>query len=303
MQTDALRIYFGGSQDHFNLKNLLSRLALPSHKSQLYIISVHSDANSHGLPTWHSDMVGSNSVYESIVTSIVTEDSSNVEIHHLDLLKSEASLRHTIDSWTLNEDVGCYILIVDMQLRSSSNLVNFVRSYIEQKNLSPTKRFLILLHYPLSVGKSSYPALFLGRWECIYLDGIGYRDASSSILSVINVFEAACFNQQLNASTLIEALLPKAIQYASSQCRFYSSSIYPDSVNHKMEFITRHKKVEAILAREFTGKSLGMLLGEKYISLWTNEGEFVVIFCPSRFASTFALLICCADLGFHDYQL
>lgn len=245
-------------------------------------------------------MVGKNSVYESIVQSVVTEDASNVEIHHLDLLKSEASLRHTIDCWALNEEVGCYILIVDMQLRSSSNLVNFVRSYIEQKTLAPTKRFLLLLYYPLCTGKPSYPALFLGRWECIYLDGIGYRDASSSILSVNNVFEAACFNQKLNASTLIEALLPKAIQYASSQCRFYSNSIYPDSVNHKMEFIMRHKKVEAILTQEVAGKSLGMLLGEKYISLWTNAGEFVFYLSPS--CPTFVLLIC-ADLRIHGCQL
>ena len=239
------------------------------------MISVHSDACSHGLPTWchDSDISGINSdVYISIVTNTVHDEASAVEIFHLDLLKSEAALRVTLDNWAENNDVSHYILVVDMQLQSSRNLVNFVRALVEQMGLSTAKRFVLLLHYPLSVNKSSYPALFLDNWNCSYLDGIGYRSGCSSYLPVNNVFEAACFEDiQLNANFLLDALLPKAIQYVSSRCCFYSSSTHPRSVNQKMQYIERHTRVEAILDRNINGKSLAMQLTEKYLRLWTTE--------------------------------
>ena len=239
------------------------------------MIFVHSDACSHSLPTWcqRNDISGNNSdVYTSIVTNTVHDEPSAIEIFHLDLLKSEAALRVTLDNWVGNNVVSHYILVVDMQLQSSRNLVNFVRSLVEQMRLPTTKRFVLLLHYPLSVDKPSYPALFLGNWQCSYLDGVGYRDGSSSYLPVNNVFEAACFDgTQLNANRLLDALLPKAIQYVSSRCCFYSSSIDPRSVNQKMQYIERHSRLEAILECEISGKSLAMQLIEKYLRLWTTE--------------------------------
>jgi hypothetical protein len=210
-----------------------------------------------------------NAVFKAIVENVVHEDPSNVMINHLDLLKSEAALRNIIDSWCANGEVNCFILVVDMQHRASSNLSNFVRSYIEHIELPTLKKFLLMLHYPLSVGRPNYPALFLGNWQCMYLDGIGYRDSLGQ-LSVNSIFEASCFNQQLNTNPL-DALLPKAIQYVASQCRFYSNSTHPASVNREMQFVDRHTNIEATLERILSGKSLASLLGEKYMGLWTKR--------------------------------
>ena len=157
-----------------------------------------------------------------------------------------------------------------MQLHCSSNLVNFIRTHIEQMDLAPTKKFLLLLHYPLSC-KPSYPALFLGNWQCAYLDGIGYRGVSSSHLSVNNVFEASCFYCDLDANSLLAALLPKAVQYVASQVSFYSCSPHPQSVNQDMQFTERLGVIEALLKRQIKGSSLGKLLMKKYLSMWSKE--------------------------------
>jgi hypothetical protein len=237
--------------------------------NQLYMLSVHSDSCAHSLPTWcggNRDIMGSHDrdVSKLIVKNIVYQDPTSVEIHHLDLLKSELSVRNVIDSWLSKDEVYYFILVVDMQLPSSSNLVNFIRSYVDQVILVPEKMFLMLLHYPLSYGKSSYPALFLGNWQCFYLDGIGYRN-SCSHLSVNNVFKAACFQDcKLDAALLLDAVLPKAIQYVCSQVSFYSCSSNPRSVNQDMQFTDRLTKLESILNYKFEDCSLAMVLGEKY---------------------------------------
>jgi len=276
---DILRAYFG--QEHFHLKSLISKLTQSKlghrpHDCQLYMLHVHSDLCAHSLPTWcgdgHTIRTPEEIIFKSKVESIVHENPSSIQIHHLDLLKSESSVRILIDSWASKEEVCCFILVVDMQLQCSSNLVNFIRAHIEQVSLAPTKQFLLLLHYPLSYKNPSYPALFLGNWQCAYLDGIGYHGVSSSILSVNNVFEAACFEEcQLNADSLHAALLPKAAQYVASQVSYYSCSPYPQSVNQEMQFTERLIKIEAVLKRQLKGESLGKLLCKKYLSMWTEN--------------------------------
>ena len=270
---DALRAYFGGSQEHFNLKSLISKISQGN--SHLWMLHVCSDSCAHSLPTWcgedeHPAKSHEEAIFKQIVRSIVHENPSRVEIRHLDLLKSETSLRNTIESWALKQEVDSFILVVNMQLHCSLNLVNYIRTHVEQMGLQPTKKFLLLLHYPLSC-KPSYPALFLGNWQCAYLDGIGYRGASSSHLSTNNVFEAACFGCDLNADSLLDALLPKAVQYIASQVSFYSCSPHPQSVNQDLQFTERLVKIEAVLMRQIKGKSLGKYLMEKYLTNWTIE--------------------------------
>ena len=190
---DTLKAYFGGCQDHFNLKSLIAKIGR-ERQDHHYLLNVHSDSCAHSIPTWCSggDLDNDSHVFQSIVERVIHKDSSNIQIQHIDLLKSESSLRSSIDSWASNEKTDIFILVVDMQLQSSSNLVNFTRCYVEQASLKKSKRFVLLLHYPLSVKIPSYPALFLGKWQCLYLDGIGYRDFTSPHLSINDIFMSAC---------------------------------------------------------------------------------------------------------------
>ena len=252
---DALRAYFGcheHNQEHFDLKNFIS--ICHSNSQQLHMLHVRSDSCSQSLPTW---------------LNIVYENPSHVEIHHLGLLKSESSVRSIIDSW-VSSGVDCFILVVDMQLQQSAKLVNFVRAFVEQEvNVEQPKKFMLLLHYPLSGDKPSYPALFLGNWQCAYLDGIGY---TSSRMSVNNVFEAACFDDcALDEDKLLNALLPKAVQYVASQVPFYSRSPHPQSVNQDMQFTERLIKIESIMNRQIKGVPLAKLLCRNYLSMWTKD--------------------------------
>jgi hypothetical protein len=277
LPTIALHAYFGGCQDHFHLKKLTSSFRYTQQDKQLYMISVRSDSCAHSLPTWSLrdrgtvETLDEDDLFEAMVKKIVHEDPTQVVIQHLDLIKSEASLRGIIESWMSTERSTCFILVVDMQLPSSSKLVNFVRTYVEQLSIPPSKKFLLLLHYPLSCSNPSYPSLFLG-WECVYFDGIGYRDASSSHLSVNNVFEAACFGEvRLDTNMLVHALLSKATQYVSSQLSFYTCSTILGSVNHKMHFTERITKLESVLKSQINGMSLATLLSKKYLDMWTKD--------------------------------
>jgi hypothetical protein len=194
-----------------------------------------------------------------------------VEIRHLDLLKSESEIRTTFDSWASKSLVNIFILVVDMKVQSqSTNIVNFIRSYVEQATLSAGKQFLLLLHFPLSCVNSVYPALFLGKWRCTFIDGIG--DADGNNVDFNNLLQSACsLTGHLNADSLLRALKPKALQYVASQVPFYTCSTLPHSVNQAMTLTERMDLIEEILASNVEQATLETILCRKFIALWTDD--------------------------------
>ncbi|KAL7555253.1 hypothetical protein ACHAWF_018911 [Thalassiosira exigua] len=280
---EMLRKYFGG-QEHFHLKSFISTLTRSSSLAyapqvcQRYMLSVRSDLCPHSLPSWCGDdrndaRTQEEALFKAKVESIVHEHPSDIEIHHLDMMKSESSVRGAINSWATTEEISCLMLVADMQLQSSPKLVNFVRAHIERVKLSSMKKFFLLLHHPLSCETPSYPALFLGTWQCVYLDGIGHQGVSSSHLSINSVFEAACFDDcSLRADSMLDALLPKALQYVASQVSFYTRSSQPQSVNQRdTEFTERLVKLEGILKSPIKGESLGRIICQQYLNMWRQE--------------------------------
>jgi hypothetical protein len=236
------------------------------------MIYARSDSCAHSLPTW-SHTFDEETVDPSIlnrVRSLIHDRPSSVEIHHLDLLKSEPEIKASFDAWVSKSGANFFILVVDMKLQSA-NIVNFIRSYVEQNILPPDKKFFLLLHFPLSCYNSTYPALFLGKWRCIFLDGIGHADGNNVDLN--NVLQSACSfeEQQLDRDSLLHALKPKAIQYVASQVTFYACSTQPQSINQVMPFTDRMIRVGETLTKTVGGKTLEALLCEKYIAMWTND--------------------------------
>ena len=238
-------------------------------RNQFHIIFARSDSCAHSLPSWSNvDSIDSSILHR--VRSLVHDDPSTVEIHHLDLLKSESEIRATFDSWVSKDHVTTFVLVVAMKMKSS-NIVNFIRSYVEQATLSTDKHFILLLHFPLSCDQSIYPALFLGKWSCTFLDGIG--DADGNNLDFNNVLQSACSltGQELNADALLAALKPKALQYVASQVPFYSCSKQPDSVNQAMTLTARMDCLEKTLASKVGQVTLETTLCRKFIDMWTND--------------------------------
>ena len=263
----VLQIYFG-EQEHFSLKRLIGKLCA-SQSNQFHIVYARSDSCAHSLPTW-SNVEGVDPSILHRIRSLVHDNPSAVEIRHLDLLKSESEIRTTFDSWVSKPAVNTFILVVDMKIQSM-NIVNFIRSYVEQATLSPGKQLLLLLHFPLSCDNSIYPALFLGKWRCTFLDGIG--DADGNDVDFNNVMQSACSltGQKLNADSLLRALKPKALQYIASQVPFYSCSKQLRSINKAMTLTERMDRIEEILASNVDQATLETILCRKFIAMWTDD--------------------------------
>jgi hypothetical protein len=281
---DVLQIYFG-DQEHFSLKRLIGKLC-ESHSTtnQFHIIYARSDSCAHSLPSWSNiDGVDPSTLHR--VRSLVHDNPSAVEIRHLDLLKSESEIRTAFDNWASKSLVNIFILVVDMKLQST-NIVNFIRSYVEETTLPTGKQFLLLLHFPLSCDNSIYPALFLGKWRCTFIDGIG--DADGNNVDFNNVLQSACSltGQKLNADSLLRALKPKALQYVASQVPFYSCSKKPRSINQAMTLTERMDRIEEILASNVEQATLETILCSKFIVMWTNDRIREVVYSSAyRLAS------------------
>ena len=128
------------------MKRLIGKLCeSQSATNQFHIIYAQSDCSAHSLPSW-SNFDGNDPSTLHRVRSLVHDNPSAVEIRHLDLLKSESEIRTTFDSWASKSLVNIFMLVVDMKVQSqSTNIVNFIRSYVEQATLSAGKQFLLLL--------------------------------------------------------------------------------------------------------------------------------------------------------------
>jgi len=254
------------------LKRLIGKLCeSQSATNQFHIIYARSDCSAHSLPSWSNiDGVDPSTLHR--VRSLVHDNPSAVEIRHLDLLKSESEIRTTFDSWASKSLVNIFVLVVDMKVQSkSTNIVNFIRSYVEQATLSAGKQFLLLLHFPLSCVKSFYPALFLGKWRCTFIDGIG--DADGNNVDFNNVLQSACSltGHTLNADSLLRAWKPKALQYVASQVPFYTCSTLPHSVNQAMTLTERMDRIDEILASNVEHAPLETNLCRKFIVMWTDD--------------------------------
>lgn len=289
-----LQIYFG-EQEHFSLKKLIGKLCESGETTnQFYMIYARSDSCAHSMPTWsnNNDKESIDSSIPNRVRSLIHDNPAAVEIHHLDLLKSESDIKTTFDSWASTLHSNLFLLVVDMK-QQSANIVNFIRSYVEQTNLPLGKKFLLLLHFPLSCDNSTYPSLFLGKWRCIFLDGIGDVDGNNVDLN--NVLQSACSfkAQELNGDSLLQALRPKALQYVASQVPFYSCSTQPQSINQVMPFSDRMARIGELLASKLEQETLETLLCRKYIAMWTGDQIHEIVY-----SSAYALASGLSKLSF-----
>ena len=264
----VLESYFQ-EQDHFSLKCTVSAYVASS--SQLIMLHVRSDSCSHSLPSWteqqHRAIKANEHVMECI-QNLVHDEPLKIVVHHLDLLSTnESSLRETIDSWALDHHVDIYALVVDAQHQGSLDLLNFVRCYVETVELTNTKRFFLILHYPLAPHEV-YPVLFLG-WDSTFLDNVG--TGTQTGLPYNNIFSSVCLHQEIDGDALLLAVMPKAIQYVSSKVPFYNVSRRCESINRSLLLGERLKRLEGIMGARLGAETVGSILMKKYTDLWSRE--------------------------------
>ena len=272
-------------QEHFALKPLISQSILPKlSKDSFYLIHTRSDISIQSLPTLSIDFkFDCDEDKFSKVEELITRDTKRIVIEHLITLKSESSLRTAIESWYAHPSKDLFIMVVDMKSKFSKEQVNFTRTCVDQVMTCSTSRksFIIILHYPPSVVSitSCYPALFIGNWNHVFLDGIGDQNDNLNVKYWIRL---ACHrnNSNTNKGVLsfpsLRKLLPKAINYAVSHNIFYSNQVkFPQKrlKNNMLQnnFLEQQGAISDMMDLKLGDKTVYDLLSNKFAVLWTKE--------------------------------
>jgi hypothetical protein len=192
----------------------------------------------------------------------VCESLDRLVIEHFCLLRNETSIRSVIDSWAIHQTKHLFLLIVDMSHQHSTNSVNFIRTLVEQHDLIPEKKIMLLLHYPSSLCRNAcYPALFLGGWRHIFLDEVG---ADCQRTRAHNWIESACkFGADgsiMNLRQDISSFIERALKYAASQRLFY-----PGQTNNDDSFSGHLETLKLVMSKEIEGATICDIFSEMII--------------------------------------
>ncbi len=183
--------FYADEQEHFSLKRFISyaltklrNSAMPSLRQATtkYVLSTRTTGDLVGLPN--------NSC------NLVHDNPSKVSVLKMSSFNTEESFVSEADNFIKNPEQEICLILVDMYVFSSKQLVNRIRQIIEEKDESrnndsidrPPKIWILLLHFPsawLRVKASGYCCLFLSGWEFFYLDSIG---GSSSFLYFLMLY-------------------------------------------------------------------------------------------------------------------
>lgn len=135
------------------------------------------------------------------------------------------------------------------------------------------KSFTLLLHYSpsSSIQARCYPALFLGGWEHIFLDGVGN---DNSLFGVDQFIALACRDTDCatlesgkEASCVLESvhiLLLRALPHLASQNLFYRVQ----NTHDRDLFRHRRIRLEGLMYTKVGDSTIGGILCEKFATLW-----------------------------------
>lgn len=144
----------------------------------------------------------------------------------------------------------------------------------QQLTRNSNKSFVLLLHYSpsSSLKVRTYPALFLGGWEHIFLDSVGY---DSSTFEVDRFIALACSGDEQRASdkddrtsslcSSIHALLPRVLPHLASQTLLYRNQGGNES------FRDRKRRLDSFMYTKINNLSIGQILCHKFAVLWMEK--------------------------------
>jgi hypothetical protein len=133
---------------------------------------------------------------------------------------------------------------------------------------------LLLLHYSPSSSyqAGSYPSLFLGGWEHVFLDSVGCDTASLDVDRHISI---ACNDETSSKTTyeenareireLLVSLLPRVLPRLACQRLFYHQPVSDSSFKH------RQSELESLLLVIVGESTIRDILCEKFSILWLES--------------------------------
>lgn len=278
LPSDVVLEYF--RQEHFSLKRLLRDLQSQAHSSSLNIIHTRTDQFVHSIPSLAVDRgVASDSESTEVLFNLISEQPHCLIIEHLSRMRSEALVRGAIQAWMQHETRDLFLLLVDMSVPGAFDQTNFVRMVIEQHVSEATKKtFVLLLHYPPSSYQQSqtYPALFLGGWNHVFLDSVG----NNSTFHADEFVAFACQDTMSDSADLeakrtcvrqsIQALLPRILPHLASQQLFY-----PDqAMMYKHSFHQRKKALSTLISTRVGQSTVADILSAKFSAMWLDHALF-----------------------------
>jgi len=193
-----------------------------------------------------------------------------VVVQHLSDLSTEAKARSSVNSWILGVR-STYVLFVDMSLPHAIDQTNFIRMHVDQEaSKGSEKIFIILLHYPPSSALQSscaYPALFLGGWDHVFLDGIG---TSEQAIRVDEMFRGACLGSDASRFFLsaAQAQMHRVQPHVASQRIFHAHQ----ETGNDSSFQNRIRRIDRIFNCIVGEFSVSEILCKKFAKSWENEG-------------------------------
>jgi hypothetical protein len=295
-------------QTHFGLKKMISQaqqmpcVCLSSLEPTVskVICFTRTTSTIHRLPS--SYQCGLLASADSHPIEVIKEVLSNDLISGLMLVKLESvwmleTITSSLDNFMADNSKSLFVVVANM-LNCNQRRINHVRSMIEQRessaelaNMVITKHFIILLHFPPSLGhtKPCYPALLLHGWEHVYLDSIDAVGITNPV-DVCQWMQMSCAkaSEQLHikisdgyTSTQLEQypkqlrevlidLLPQAVNVAVSRIRFGDSK--DCHLNKRMD---ARKRTEILLQLLHDSPALSEALCDKFAKAWdpTAVGE------------------------------
>jgi hypothetical protein len=157
---------------------------------------------------------------------------------------------------------------------------NYVRMCVEQRiSENSRKSFVLLLHYSISSAVQSrcYPALFLGGWKHVFIDGVGNSDPAFDVTQFIAL---ACGEANLEEKLkgghgtsvrspreCIRALLPRVLSSVATEEIFYRQQCPIDKDSYDL----RKNLVDRVLLVTVGDESVSEILCDKFLQFWMEK--------------------------------
>jgi hypothetical protein len=212
------------------------------------------------------------------IASLALGTCEAVMLERLELLRSEAKLRSSLQTWIQQDKTRVYVLLVDMKARNAKEQCNCTRMCVEQRlSTAKNKLFILLLHYsPASICKSScYPALSLGRWSHCFIDSVGQRGPQ---LGASHFIRLSCELEDVGSGVIIarllgllEELLPVILSHIACRQVLHPRQLAPLAAGAKSPFCSQISALKALFSQMVGTQTIKDVLFKKFTSEWMKQ--------------------------------
>ena len=268
---DLLSGYF--EQEHFSLKRLLKGVVsrAQSLPTTMTVVHTRSDAFIHSIPATRKGCVFDEAVVGKL--RCLYEPVEELCVEHFSRLRTEQGIRNLLDEWGDDSRRTILLMFADMSCNAATEQINYTRMLVEARRLSYREKSVVfVLHYPpSSLLHSAYPALFLGGWDHIFLDGISSSSRSTDVAELVR---KACIYGEAHQIDLHErrilseslmALLPRVVPLIAAHGLL-------ECGKQNLSFSSKTGIVELLLERSVCSSTVADSLCSRFAHIWLSQG-------------------------------